>query len=413
MELYPHQLEALKKMHNGCILCAGVGTGKSMTSLAYFMLNVSGGKYSKEGVYTPPKYVRQLIIITTAKKRDSKEWERELNRWDLSTDIFSSEFKMGVIVDSWNNIKKYTNRYGSFFIFDEQRVTGYGAWVKSFLQITRKNQWILLSATPGDVWMDYLPVFIANGFYRYKKDFMLQHVMLAPYITKFPKIIGYINIDILEKHRNEVLVLMKYDKPVLTHHEDVFVGYDPEKYDIAWKKRFNPYKNRPIKQVSELFSTMRKIVNTDKSRIDAVKEICERKPRVIVFYNFNYELLLLREMCEEIGRTYSEWNGHKHDQIPVEDRWVYLVQYNAGAEGWECIDTNIVVFYSQTYSYRATTQAAGRIDRLNTPFTDLYFYHVKSLAPIDRGITKALNRKENFNENAYLQEEEENAQKII
>lgn len=411
MKLLEHQKEAIKKLKNGSILCAGVGTGKSMTSLGYYMLHYTDATYSVKDTYTPPKteIQRQLIIITTAKKRDSKEWDIELARWGLSRDPEKTIGKMTPIVDSWNNIQKYDTFYGCFFIFDEQRVTGYGAWVKSFFKITKKNRWILLSATPGDTWMDYMPVFVANGFYRNKSDFMMQHVLLDPYITKFPKIRGYLNTEILEQHRNEVLVIMKYEKPTLSHHEDIFVDYNKDAYHIAWKDRFNVYKNKPIEQVSELFATIRRIVNTDRSRLEVVKELCSRHIRVIIFYNFNYELELLREMCDELNRPYGEWNGHKHDPIPDEDKWIYLVQYNAGAEGWECVDTNIMIFYSQSYSYRATQQASGRIDRLNTPFTDLWFYHVKSHAPIDAAISKSLNRKEQFNEKTYLEDLEEEA----
>jgi hypothetical protein len=50
------------------------------------------------------------------------------------------------------------------------------------------------------------------------------------------------------------------------------------------------------------------------------------------------------------------------------------------------------------------TQAAGRIDRLNTPFTDLYYYVFKSGAPIDQAIDRALRAKRNFNEKLFLTE---------
>lgn len=414
VKLFPHQKKAIYEMRNGCILCGGVGTGKSTTSLAYYIMRGGNGCYTLKDKYIKPTKLRQLIIITTAKKRDSKEWDADLARFGLSRDISSTICKMAPIVDSWNNIKKYVNFYGCFFIFDEQCLSGYGAWVKTFFKIAKRNLWIVLSATPGDTWLDYMPIFIANGFYRNKSDFYMQHVQLDPRITNYPKIIGYFNENILEQHRKEVLVLMLYEKTAVSHHIDILVPYDAEKYKTVWNDRKNVFKTdpvtgkyKPVEQVAELYATIRRVVNEDQRRVDAVKDLCFKSCRAIIFYNFNYELELLRKMCQDLGVTYSEWNGHKHDPIPDTPQWIYLVQYNAGDKGWECITTNVVIFYSQSYSYRATLQASGRIDRLTTPFTDLYFYHIKSHAPIDHRISQALNRKEDFNEKMDYEEQEE------
>ena len=46
-------------------------------------------------------------------------------------------------------------------------------------------------------------------------------------------------------------------------------------------------------------------------------------------------------------------------------------------------------------------QSAGRIDRLNTPFKDLYYYHLKTRSGIDLAIAKALNSKQKFNESGF------------
>ena len=384
MFLYPYQYDAVKSMHNGCILNGGVGSGKSRTSLYYFW-SKNGGDMDP---YREPSVNQQLVIITTAMKRDTHEWEHELSLF--------GDGKIDAIIDSWNNIKKYTDIKGAFFIFDEQRVVGYGAWTKAFLKITKANEWILLSATPGDTWSDYIPVFIANGFYKNKTDFSNQHIIWNRQCT-FPKIDRYVDTGILLRQRESLLVDMNFKRPTVAHHIDVECSYDKAQYKTAMKERWDPFKNEPIAQASGLCYVLRKIVNSDDSRIEATINLLREKKRAIIFYNFNYELEALRNALNDLGYAYSEWNGQCHEKIPNGDEWAYLVQYSAGAEGWNSTETDTIIFYSLNYSYKIMAQAAGRIDRLNTPYTDLYYYHLKSFASIDMAIAKAIDNKRIFN----------------
>ena len=396
--LYDYQMDAVNKMRNGCILNGGVGSGKSRTSLYYYFSQMGGSKMPS---YVPMKNPRDLYIITTARKRDTLEWEGELAPFLLSTNPDVNHYKNKVVVDSWNNIKKYSNVYGAFFIFDEQRVVGKGAWVKAFLKIAKKNKWILLSATPGDTWTDYIPVFLANGFYRTKTEFNNEHIVWSRF-TKYPKIDRYINTGRLIRYRNQILVNMDFQRKTISHHEDVYVRYDISAYKDVGKLRWNPYTNEPIVNAAELCYTWRKIVNSDEARQVALLEIFEKHPKMIVFYNFDYELDILKCLFGNTDIELAEWNGHKHQPVPSGDSWVYLVQYTAGAEGWNCIKTDTIVFYSQNYSYKIMQQSAGRIDRLNTPFTDLYYYHLKSRSGIDLAISRALKEKKSFNESTYV-----------
>ena len=385
-------------MKNGCILAGGVGSGKSRTALAYYFRECGGDWVDG---YSPMTKPRDLYIITTAHKRDTLEWEAELPYFLLTTNPEVAYYKnMRVVVDSWNNIKKYSNVYGSFFIFDEQRVVGSGAWVKAFLRIAKHNKWILLSATPGDKWEDYIPVFVANGFYRHKSEFLAEHAVYNPY-SKYRKIDRFVGTGKLLKLRNDILIDMDFNRNTVRHHEDVHVKYDIPMYKDAIRKRWDPFKDEPIQQASGLCYTLRRIVNTHDSRQVALLEIFEKHPKIIVFYNFDYELDILRGMYFGDGVAVAEWNGHKHERVPDTDSWVYLVQYTAGAEGWNCVTTDTMVFYSQNYSYKVMEQAAGRIDRMNTPFTDLYYYHLRTRSGIDLAITKALMDKKKFNERKY------------
>ena len=400
LNLRNYQLDAIENLGNGKILCGGVGSGKSRTSIGYYYKEQGGDLYSEE--YTPMDDPPQdLYIITTARKRDTKEWEGELTPFLLSTNPGMNLYTNKVVVDSWNNIAKYKEVKDAFFIFDEQRVVGSGVWVKAFLKIAKSNNWILLSATPGDTWMDYVPVFIANGFFKNKTDFTSNHVIYSRVVTNFPKIDGYYNTGRLIRLRNKILVDMDFKRKTVAKHEDVFVNYDILTYKAAGRDRWDPYKNEPILNAGGLCYVWRKIVNSDISRQIALMELFEKHPKMIIFYNFDYELDILKNLFEEMPIDVAEWNGHKHQEIPDSDSWVYLVQYNAGAEGWNCIKTDTIVFFSENYSYKVMQQAAGRIDRLNTPFTDLYYYHFKSKSGIDLAIARALREKKKFNETKF------------
>ena len=380
VELDSYQKKAVSEMHNGCILCGKVGSGKSLTALFYYKENHKD---------------LDLYIITTAKKRDDLEWEVEVAKLGIDKKV---------VVDSWNNIKKYRDVKRAFFIFDEQRVVGYGAWTKNFLIITRSNPFILLSATPGDKWTDYIPIFIANGYYRNKTEFVDRHIIYDRY-SKFPKIDRYWDEYRLIRLRNNILVNMEYENNTIKHKEDVKVNYDIFAYKTLFRDRFDYEKNEPIKNAPELCYKLRRIINSDISRANAVLDIFQKAHKVIIFYNYDFELDILRSLNYHIdGKEVevAEWNSHKHQPVPEGPTWIYLVNYAAGAEGWNCVTTDTIVFFSQQYSYKIFSQSKGRIDRRNTLYVDLYYYHLKSDAPIDMAISRALRNKKDFNERRYL-----------
>ena len=374
--LYPHQIEALKKIKSGSILNGGVGSGKTITSLEFYKQNFSD---------------RKLYVITTAKKRDTGDWEEDAEKVGVHIDG----------VDSWNNIQRYMHINNAFFIFDEQRVVGYSAWGKAFIRIAHRNKWILLTATPGDSWMEYMTVFIANGFYKNKTDFVDQHVEFDQWV-KYPKIKNYHNVGKLMRNRQSILVPMFFERKTVRHRQDIYSKYDEKLYSKIMKERWNIFEDKPIENGSEFTQCVRKLVSIDEDRQFNAKVLMDIHDRIIVFYNFNYERDILIKLVNELGREYSEWNGHNHDEVPTSDRWIYLVQYTAGAEGWNCISTNVMLFYSLNYSFKIVEQAEGRIDRLNTKYIDLEYYFLTSNSDIDKSIRKAVNSKQKFNESAWV-----------
>lgn len=374
--LYPHQVDALKKIKSGSILNGGVGSGKTLTSLVYYKENFSDVK---------------LYVITTAKKRDTGDWEEDAERAGVTIEV----------VDSWNNIQNYISLENSFFIFDEQRVVGYSAWGKAFIRIARKNKWILLTATPGDTWMDYMTVFIANGFYNNKTDFIDQHVEFDQWV-KYPKIKKYHNEGKLMKIRQHILIPMHFERKTKRHRKYIQSNHDETIYSKVMKDRWNIFEDKPVENASELLQCLRKLVATDEDRIFNATVLMDMHDRLIIFYNYNYERDVLIHIATDLGKEYWEWNGHAHDELPDSEKWLYLVQYTAGAEGWNCITANTILFYSMNYSFKITEQAEGRIDRINTPFIDLEYYFLTSRSEIEKAIYKAIKTKQKFNESAWL-----------
>ena len=393
IQLTDYQISAIKKMKNGCVLRGGTGAGKTLTSLVYIFENELEGQTPiyPQHKYVKPKNPLPVYVITTPKKRDSGDWKSEAAIIPMDLHI----------VDSWNNIKKYERIKDAIFIFDETKITGYGAWAHSFIKIAKNNKWILLSATPGDSFIEYTSLFVANGFYKNKTEFEREHIVWSRF-AKYPKVERYMNVSKLIKLRASILVEMPTVRATTQKHKNIICDYDQTGYDILYKKRWNFYDNKPIRDISQLCYLLRRVVNSDSSRLDALDLIFKKHQRLIIFYNYNYELNILREWCKVKKIKYSEWNGHNHDELPTSKEWAYLCQYTAAQEAWNCIETDCTIFYSQTYSYKALTQSAGRIDRMNTPYNFLYYYHLVSASTIDVAIQKALTRKENFNENKWL-----------
>lgn len=462
VELYRHQEEAVSRLRNGNVLWGGVGTGKSLAAVAYYLRNEAP---------------RDVYVITTAKKRDSLDWEGEFIKGGVGS-VAIPTITGALTVDSWHNLGKYRKVSGAFFIFDEQRVVGSGNWVRDFIHLSKQNNWILLSATPGDTWLDYIPVFVANGFYRTRTEFKQEHVEYEPYV-KFPKVRRYRNVGRLVKLRRQILVEMPYIGHTTRVSKIIDVSHDEELLRRVMEKRWNVFEERPLTGVAELFSVMRKVVNSSpvqgrKPRLDICRSLMRKHPKLIVFYSFDYELADLRSLVSglttresdgidpkpvmegseewtavnttsseqntqtsdlvhtvstvvqpsELSQPLSqdeiicttpiskstsmtqlaEWNGHRHQPIPTSDRWVYLVQYAAGAEGWNCTETDAMLFYSLPYSYKAWHQAHGRIDRLNTPYSKLFYYTLMSESFIDKAISKCLKAKKDFNESACVKE---------
>ena len=195
-------------------------------------------------------------------------------------------------------------------------------------------------------------------------------------------------------------------REAVEHHINIVCDYNRILYKTVRRDRWNPFDNEPIPDITSLCYLERRIANTDPDRIVKLVQILEKTLKSIIFYNFNYELDIIREVCDSMCIRYAEWNGHKHEPIPEEGNlgWVYIVQYQAGAEAWNCITCDTIIFYSQNYSYKVMAQATGRINRRNTPFKDLYYYHLRSMAPIDKAIKQALLAKRDFNEKKYTGE---------
>lgn len=375
ISMYEYQLEAIDKLQSGMILWGNVGSGKSRTSLYFYCKNYSNKK---------------LLIITTAQKRNNGEWLEECKVFGLKP-----------IIDSWNNIRKYEKYENCFIIFDEDHLTGYGAWSKTFIKMAKCNDWLVLTGTPGDNYSEFMTVFIAKGWYKNKRDFEENHVIYSRY-SKYPKVDRYINQGLLEKHRRDILVKMFVEKRPRVHKEIVITQYDISKYKKAYKEKRDE-NNKPFKNATAFCLYLRKICNEDESKIVKVRELLLKHNKVIIFYNYIYEKEILLKLLKTM-KTFNvgEYNGQHHDDIPIGERWAYLCQYTAASEGWNCLLCDTMIFFSMSYSYKAMEQAAGRINRVNTPYKDLYYYYLRTTSGIDLSINRALSTKRNFNESTFI-----------
>lgn len=375
ISMYEYQLEAIDKLQSGMILWGNVGSGKSRTSLYFYCKNYSNKK---------------LLIITTAQKRNNGEWLEECKVFGLNP-----------IIDSWNNIKKYDNYENYFIIFDEDHLTGYGAWSKAFIKMAKHNDWLVLTGTPGDNYAEFMTVFIAKGWYKNKRDFEEQHVIYSRY-SKYPKVDRYINQGLLEVRRRDILVKMFVDKRAIVHKEVIITQYDISKYKKAYKDKRDE-NNKPFKNATAFCLYLRKICNEDVSKVVKVRELLLKHNKVIIFYNYLYEKEILLKLLKTM-KTFNvgEYNGQHHDDIPIGERWAYLCQYTAASEGWNCLLCDTMIFFSMSYSYKAMEQAAGRINRINTPYKDLYYYYLRTTSSIDLSINRALSTKRNFNESTFI-----------
>lgn len=374
-KLYSHQEEALGLLQSGKVLVGGVGSGKSRVGASWALSQADESK---------------IIVITTARKRDSLEWDGEFA-------ALGADFEE-VTIESWNNVARFADYHDHVFVFDEQRVVGSGAWVKSFLKIAKNNSWILLSATPGDVWLDYVPLFIANGYYKNRTEFAERHIVWDRF-AKYPKVKKYLDEGLLEARRRKIFVPMPAERHTRRNRSYIPMDYDKEMYESIAKKRVDPWTGEPYRNAAGVCYGLRKCVNSDRSRVDHIRLVARKRKKLIVFYNFNYERDILLELQDEFN--VAEWNGHNHQPIPTTDSWVYLVQYTAGAEGWNCVETDTIVFYSLNYSWKILEQAEGRIDRINTPFTDLHYFYFFSESGIDSAIREAVRKKGVFNERIF------------
>lgn len=397
LDLFDHQKQAIEQLKTGSILRGGVGSGKSLTALGYYFIKECGG--SIQGAIIPMTRPKNLYVITVANKRDKLDWLREAVQLGISSDKELNTNKIEFVVDSWNNITKYTNVKNAFFIFDEQKAIGSGAWSKAFIKIAKQNNWILATATPGDVWSDYIPVFVANGFFKNRTEFLSKHAVFNSF-TPFPKIDRYIHTEVLERYKASLLVEMDYISKANRNILEMTFRYDHDAYKKV-EERWNIYKNVPVKSASEACYLFRQVVNSDLSRLEGLLQLIKKHGKIIVFYNFDYELEILRTLSHIVSCPIAEYNGHLHEDLPQGDSWVYLVHYISGSEAWECTTANTIVLYSRTYSYKTAIQAMGRIDRQNTKFLDLYYYFFTSNSPIDIGIKEAFTRKKNFNEKKF------------
>lgn len=440
MKLYNYQNKILDAIESGKHLVkADCSAGKTLCSLCWAACT---GKPN-------------VLVVTTASVRDSRGFEREMDKFcDMFDSWYISLSSFSVV--SWSGLNKWLDaNWGSLdewaIIFDEIQRGKAGISSKqgkAMLQICKRTDcWTGWTATPGDKWEDYYAYFTITGYTRTKTEFRKRFCVMQNY--PFPKLLAKKNEEEYMRIKNAIWhevdsSEMADELPETIHQTIKFkqpTGYkqlmkthelDGEFLDNAsalahaarrlcgskqkldWLVDFveglgsGGIGNKDelcIRQSSAWINGADNNV-LDKIRDEVKEKYHDNNHSVLVFYSYETE----REAIEKAlkGKVGKIWNinGKEHD-VPMEDTIgkhdVVLAQWQAGAFGLNLQFMNYWVSFSPSYSYTISEQARKRIHRKGQTKICKYWYLVCENT-IDEDVYACLKDKKEFDEEMWGEE---------
>ena len=400
-ELFNFQKQAVGQLIGGKhFIVAGCGAGK--TAMALVWANAICRQTHK----------KKILVVTTASKSKTGDFEEEANVWcpsllnSLSSFSVLSWHKLRAWVETnWNSLGDYV------YIFDEvQRAkagvsSGMG---RAFLKITKEtNLWAAFTGTPGDTWLSFYPYMQACGYVKNKTSFLNHYAQIQTF-KGYPEIVGWVDEDKLKDIWTEISYAPDTSKvmselPQQTHK--VFTFKKPLKYNKVLKTRYND-DGEFLDTSGALCAELRRQCFT-KDKQEWVKDFVDGlESGCVFFYNFVATGDMLEKIIQKaLPKGARVWRvDGKHHEIPtaqtIGPKDMVLCQWQSGSEALNLQFLHYWVAVELCYSYSTANQARGRIRRLGQKHPQWYGYLLTE-GTIEQDILQCLKGKGTFAEDIW------------
>ena len=415
MKLFDYQEEAIENFDTKPLNLSDVGTGKSYMSIGSYVKS----ECTKLLVICLAPKVLDFVedgeafgLNITALNKGTKKNKEMLETADQIAISFESSWRL-------TELLKWVDK-NTFIIIDEShKVSVSKSKVTKFvMQLSKKaKHTYLCTATPvsnGKLENWYSQLYIANVFRKPKKEFEQLFVikqMRQLGSMRFMQITGYQNEHLLQQMIDDASVNYKRDKGYLPQ-DYVYKTKKPAMYNKLKKNRIykDDYDNIvELDNASNLFNRLRQVSHgflegvskqISKEPFERLEAILEthNNERVVIFYNYKAEYLMLRMILDKLKRPYGVYNGNlkELDNFKNNENGVVLAQYKSASTGInDFVISNVTIFNSMPLSSTEYLQAKGRTDRHGQEKTPL-FYTIVPDTPIEKKIFETITNGKDF-----------------
>lgn len=413
--LFDYQKEAIENYKEKSFNLSDTGVGKTVMAL---------------GSFIESKCKKLLVICLAPKVVDFAEDGvlmnvdiTPLNRGSKKNkELLAESDKVAISFESVWRIPEFLKWVDedTFIIIDEShKVANTSSKVTKYvMKLSKKAKYTYLcTATPisNGKYEQYYPQLKMLGVYNgTKKEYYNMFVderMTRMGGSQFMQITGYRNIDLLENMVNQCSVNYKRDKPYLPE-DYVYKTKKPAMFNKLKKNRMYKTDNGEVIELdnsSKLFNALRCVshgfllgINKQVSkepfeRLQAILET-HNNERVVIFYNYNIELEMLKQLLSKLKRPTSEYNGARKDLKEFKGKYngVVLAHYKSASTGInDFVISNVMVFNSLPLSSIELTQSKGRIDRQGQGKKPMYYFIIPD-TPVEKKIFEQITNGKDF-----------------